>query len=78
MLCCSKIATVQGGASYAVMASVGRLTAAELSLAANGYDPDEHYHEVRRKWWGISITQRDGRRETQDLWASHGKDRSYK
>ena len=65
-------------ASYTVMFAVGRLSAAELGLSANVYDPDEHYHEVRRKWWGISITHRDGRRETHDLWRSHGREHPYK
>lgn len=44
-----------------------------MSLASNVYDPEAHYHEVRRKWWGISITHRDGRHEFLDLWHTHGK-----
>jgi outer membrane protein len=32
------------------------------------YDPQVHYEEVRRKWWGIDITHDDGRREHMDLW----------
>ena len=27
------------------------------------YDPEAHYHEVRRKWFDINITHADGRRE---------------
>jgi hypothetical protein len=27
-----------------------------------------HYNEVRRKWFGISITRPDGTREKHDLW----------
>ena len=27
------------------------------------YDPEQHYQEVRRKWFDISITHGDGRRE---------------
>ena len=25
------------------------------------YDPEAHYHDIRRKWFGISITDRHGR-----------------
>ena len=42
------------------------------------YDPEEHYFDVRRKWFGISITHQDGRSERVDVWNSHGKGRSYK
>ena len=59
--------------SYNLLSSVGRLNATEMSLASNVYDPEAHYHEVRRKWWGISITHRDGRHEFLDLWHTHGK-----
>jgi len=58
--------------SYNLLASVGRLSANEMSLASNVYDPQAHYHEVRRKWWGVSITHRDGRHEFLDLWHTHG------
>jgi len=27
------------------------------------YDPEQHYREVRNKWFDISITHGDGRRE---------------
>jgi len=37
-----------------------------------------HYQEVRRKWWGIDITRRDGRREHHELWESHGKNQPMK
>ncbi|MDX2259709.1 MAG: TolC family outer membrane protein [Hyphomicrobiaceae bacterium] len=60
-------------AAYNLLAAIGRLDAANIGVAAEVYDPDVHYHEVRRQWWGISITDRDGRRETLDLWESHGK-----
>jgi outer membrane protein len=53
--------------SYLVQRSVGRLTSDQLSLSKLVYDPDAHYHEVRRQWWGISITHSDGRHETLDL-----------
>ncbi len=59
-------------AAYALMASVGRLTIAELGATELAYDPEVHYREVRRKWWGISITHRDGHREKLDMWETHG------
>ena len=50
-------------ASYSVVSNVGRLNAQELGVAELVYDPEEHYHEVRRKWFDINITHGDGRRE---------------
>jgi outer membrane protein len=64
--------------AYALIASTGRLTAKELGLLNKIYDPEEHYFDVRRNWFGISITHQDGRRERVDVWQSHGKDRTYK
>lgn len=61
--------------SYQVLQSVGRLTSENLSLTKLVYDPEVHYSEVRRKWWGISITHRDGRQEKIDLWDKHGAKR---
>lgn len=63
-------------AGYALIATLGRLDSVALGLTADVYDPEVHYNEVRRKWWGISITHRDGRQVSRDLWESHGK--SYK
>jgi outer membrane protein len=54
-------------AAYGVLSAVGRLSAAEMSLLADVYDPEAHYNEVRRKWFGISITHPDGRSEQQDV-----------
>ncbi|SDP14435.1 outer membrane protein [Filomicrobium insigne] len=65
-------------AAYGLLSSVGRLDAATLGVASEVYDPEAHYFEVRRKWWGISITHADGRRENLDLWDSHGSRQSYK
>jgi outer membrane protein len=50
-------------ASYTVLSTVGRLNAQELGVAALVYDPEQHYREVRNKWFDISITHGDGRRE---------------
>ncbi len=59
-------------ASYSLLNSVGRLNIQELGVTNTVYDPEVHYFEVRRKWYGISITHSDGRHERHDLWASHG------
>lgn len=40
-------------ASYQLLAAVGRLTAADLDLPVEIYDVEEHYEEVRDKWWGV-------------------------
>jgi outer membrane protein len=53
-------------ASYTVVSSIGRLNAQELALTSLVYDPEAHYHDVRRKWFDISITHSDGRREVID------------
>jgi outer membrane protein len=50
-------------ASYTVLSTIGRLNAQELGVAALVYDPEAHYNDVRRKWFDISITHGDGRRE---------------
>ena len=57
---------------------MGRLEVDRLSVASEVYDPQVHYEEVRRKWWGLSITHSDGRRETVDLWPTHGERATYK
>jgi hypothetical protein len=44
-------------ASYAVLASIGRLTAEGIELATDVYVPEAHYDEVRRKWAGVTITR---------------------
>ena len=51
-------------AAFQLLAVIGRLSAAQLHLLEEVYDPDAHYSEVRRKWFGIDITHADGRRET--------------
>lgn len=44
--------TTAVGARYAVLASVGRLTAKELALNVDVYDPTAHYGDVRNKFFG--------------------------
>ena len=39
-------------AAYRLLAAVGRLTARDLSLPVTYYDFEEHYLEVRDKFWG--------------------------
>ncbi len=50
-------------ASYSLLSVMGRLNAQEIAVAENVYDSEQHYHEVRRKWFDVSITHSDGRRE---------------
>lgn len=54
--------------AYTLLAAIGRLDMVQLGLTDTVYDPDVHYHEVRRKWFGLSITHRDGRSESVDVW----------
>ena len=46
-------------ASYAVLGSIGRLTAQELELEVAYYDPNIHYEQVKTKWFGVDTP--DGR-----------------
>ncbi len=64
--------------AYSLIAATGRLTAQELALTKKVYDPEAHYFAVRKKWFGISITHRDGRREKMNVWKSHGQKKTYK
>ncbi len=59
--------------AYTLQAALGRLDALSLGVTSLVYDPEQHYGDVRRKWWGISITHEDGRREDVDLWQSNGQ-----
>jgi outer membrane protein len=54
-------------ASFTLLAAIGRLNADELKLSDSVYDPQVHYEEVQRKWWGISVTHASGRTEFIDL-----------
>ena len=58
---------------YTVMQAIGRLNVQELSASGQVYDIEEHYFEVRRKWWGLDITHADGRREILDTWRTVGE-----
>jgi outer membrane protein len=46
-------------ASYALLSSVGRLSAQELHLPVTVYDPATHYFQVRDAWFGLRTP--DGR-----------------
>jgi outer membrane protein len=50
-------------ASYTVLAALGRLNAQELGVSNLVYDPEQHYKEVRNKWFDIDITHPDGKTE---------------
>jgi outer membrane protein len=59
---------------YTVLQAIGRLNVLEIASAGEVYDPEVHYLEVRRQWWGLNITHSDGHREALDVWHTHGKD----
>ncbi|MGI8569088.1 MAG: TolC family outer membrane protein [Methylocella sp.] len=46
-------------ASYAVMAAIGRLSAANLNLSVVQYDPTIHFDQIKDKWIGLRTP--DGR-----------------
>lgn len=49
--------------AYEVLSQIGHLSAEQIGLATLIYDPTVHYEEVRRKWFGLDITDADGARE---------------
>ena len=46
-------------ASYAILSAIGRLSARKLDLKVALYRPEEHYHAVKDKWFGLRTP--DGR-----------------
>ncbi len=42
-------------AAYQILASIGRLTAQDLALPVEYYDPEENYRDVRDKWIGTGV-----------------------
>lgn len=46
-------------ASYAILGTVGRLSAGQTGLAVEEYKPEEHYNAVKDKWFGLRTP--DGR-----------------
>ena len=65
-------------AAYSVLSAIGRLDSQSLGTVSDVYDPEVHYEEVRRKWWGLSITHEDGRREYLDATPADERRRTYK
>jgi len=49
--------------AYTLLSQVGRLNVQELGVVDMVYDPEVHYADVRRRWFGLSITHGDGRTE---------------
>jgi len=47
-------------AQYGLLSAVGRLTARDLDLPAEIYDPEKHYREVRGKWVGTESSGEGG------------------
>jgi outer membrane protein len=64
--------------AYSLLVSIGKMDAQTLALNSEVYDAEAHYFEVRRNWWGVSITHADGRHERHDLWESHGRHQPVK
>ncbi len=46
-------------ASYSLKASVGQLSAQELGLKVDVYDPTAYYEQTRGRWIGTSIPDED-------------------
>ena len=46
-------------ASYGVLANMGRLTAADIALQAELYDPTRYYGEVKDSWYGWGAAYED-------------------
>lgn len=44
-------------AAFELAAAIGRMTASNLKLAVDVYDPRNHYNEVRGKWFGGSSSE---------------------
>jgi len=44
-------------ASYQLQATVGQLTAKDLGLAVEVYDPVAHYDKTRHRWFGTGVTE---------------------
>jgi outer membrane protein TolC len=57
---------------YQLASSVGRLTAAELALPIEIYDPVRYYRDARGKWFGTSIGDGDGRASVTDKHSEGG------
>ena len=55
--------------AFKLKAAVGQLTARQLNLPVDFYDPERHYREVRDKWFGSSST---GQAEEMDTGAARG------
>ena len=58
---------------YTLLQAIGRLNILELAAVPVAYDPEEHYFETRRKWWGLDITHTDGHHERLDAWHTVGE-----
>jgi outer membrane protein len=46
-------------ASFSLLSAVGRLSARELKLPVEIYDPQVHYHQVRDTWFGLRTPSGD-------------------
>lgn len=53
-------------AAFGLKSAVGDLTASELGLPVEYYNPVEHYREVRGKWFGTGVNIEDGETGAQE------------
>ena len=44
-------------AGYQLLEAIGHLTAVNISLPVQVYDPERHYRKVHNKWWGWNVTR---------------------
>ena len=44
-------------AGYQLLEAIGRLTAVNISLPVQIYDPERHYRKVHNQWWGWNTTR---------------------
>ncbi|WP_035690667.1 TolC family outer membrane protein [Azospirillum halopraeferens] len=44
-------------AAFQLLSAIGSLTAQQLNLPVDQYNMDDHYQQVRGKWWGTDVTE---------------------
>ena len=64
--------------AYTLLTQIGRLSAKSMKLSSTIYDAKVHYNQVRRKWFGLSITHADGRKERLNVWRPKSRKQSKK
>jgi outer membrane protein len=65
-------------ARYRLLAATGRLSALELGLKVQQYEPEEHYGRVERKWFGTRVEEYNDEFERRALISDRYFPASYK